>query len=1103
MPSHLTRALLVAAMLGVATADPLRAQPAATDLSRQFLDQLEERQMPDVVLWALDRLERDPGTAADLRREIPFRRAAAIVATSRAEADPAKRAATLDAAEQQIDAFLAVEPEGLQAIDAYTQKANLLIERGRAAVEQAGRPGADTQALRARAAGYFDRAIQAVEGTAQPGQEIMAVTNAEDAAVKAWRETRARIATLTGDEKDRDDKDRDGRKENERDQASRSRAGRRPARLSAAQTKELEGLRGLDEQLQTKIIQARLMKGAAWFEKATALEPGSKAWKAAIDASTSRFKEVADKYPTMGGGLFARYYLGRNLTLLGEHARAITELAPLTALEGRSPLAVSLRVKAAGTMYESALALQAFDGIDEAARAFALTPVEQLPGRRLDDDWTTLKYRAAALLAARAESLDARQRGEREKLNREALKLARDVALADGGFAAEARELSARLGRELPDATGGQDFAGTVAEGRLAVAGMQEKIAAEAAAAADDKAAAREAVARDREAALAVFEKAVAIADRDQVADEATVNYARFMVAFLAYQAGRHDRAAEMATLLVERHPNATGSRQAATIGLASLQQLARARGDVGEPARARLLALAEHVAGQWPGESEGAEAIAILAGAAIESGDPDAIIAAVGRVPADSPRRPQLLQRAGSALAAIVGQQARLEPLARAAPERVAAWKTTALDLLDTGLDAPVPSGAALRIMVTAAVARTQLALDAGDVPLAIDLLRRPGYGPWTAVTAAAPDAAVRDPALVEAVLTVALRTFIQGDALDDAQRAMDRLEALAGAGDGSSERLTAMYIQMGRQLQDQLRALGQEGSAAGPKVNALLGGFEKFLDGLAARSPRFEHQMWVASTYVNLGSSDSGEVVVPPARAAAYLDRAAAIFDGLLARKTDATDGARIAELEPALRLRLADLDQQRGRWDAALGHLDWVLSDPARQNSLTIQMKAAELLQAAGRTLAATSPRAADERLREAVAGRRQGSSVMWGWGGLSNRLAGPAFSGDDERARKARDQFFECRYHVAWCLFERSKLATDAATADDLRAKAETAIALTWKLNRDLGGEASRGRFETLLKSVQRGRRQPGTPNSQAEPLGFAAFDDPPAAGETDP
>jgi hypothetical protein len=1075
------RGVTVAAVGLIVAAGTATGQPSDPDVTRQFLDRLDERQMPDVMLWALDRIEKEPTTPPELKREIPFRRALALVATSRSESDLKKRATTYDAAQKEIDAFLATKPEGVQAIDAYTQKGNLLIERGRAAVEQARRPNADVAALRAQAVGFFDGAIKAIEGSGKLSKDITEVTNAEDAALKAWGETRTRIAALSGDGDKKEDK-----KEDPETEGRQRPQPRRAPRLTAAQTRELEALRSRDEQLQSRIIQTRLMNGAAYFEKSTAFEPKSDDWKKTLAASTERFKAVADKYPTMGGGLFARYYQGRNLALLGEHDKAVSVVTPLTVLDSASPLAVSLRAKAMGTMFESLLALKRFDQVDEATRTFALTSADRLPGRRLDDDWTTLKYRAAALLEAQAESLDPKQRADREKLKRDALRLARDVASANAGFAKEARDLATKLGKELPEAASGKDFVSVIAEAKVALATMQEKRAVEKSAAAEQKAEAKAAADSARDSALELFERAVALAETEKIEDEATVNYARYMITFLNYDARRFDRAAEIAGLLAERYPNAMGSRQAATIGLASLQQLARVKDATAADAKTKLLALAESVARQWPDENEGAEAVNILAGAAIESGNADAIIAVAERMPTGSPRRPPLLQRAGSALATLVAEQSRLEPDSRAAPERITAWRSKARDYLDEGLTGPVAGGAALRMMVAAALSRSQMALDDGDVTLAMAVLEKPGYGPWTVVTATEPDPAVRDDALAEAVLTVALRTFIQGEQLEKAQQSMDRLEKLAGDGPGASERLSAMYIQMGKQLQDQLRSLSKDGAASGPKVAAILAGFEKFLDGLASRSKKFEHQMWVASTYVNLGSGDGDDVAVPPAQAAVYLDRAAAIFNGLLSSKGDAENAKKIRELEPAIRLRMADLHQQRGKWNEALEQIDWILADSSRQNSLTTQFKAAELLQTAGRKLASSDPRAADERLREAIAGRREGKSVIWGWGGLSNKLARPAFAGDDERSLKARQQFFESRYNVATCLFERSKLPVNSASSKDLRDKAEAAIAMTWKLNRDLGGEASKTRFEALLKNIQR--------EQKTEPRGFAALED---------
>jgi hypothetical protein len=130
----------------------------------RLLDAIEERQMPDVVLWVLERVEKDPESSPDFKKEVPFRRAAALVATSRSESNAARRAEVYDQAGREIDAFLKESPEGDRAIQAYLQKGNLLIERGRAKVEESKRPGQDAKKLRAEALPFFDAAIKALEG---------------------------------------------------------------------------------------------------------------------------------------------------------------------------------------------------------------------------------------------------------------------------------------------------------------------------------------------------------------------------------------------------------------------------------------------------------------------------------------------------------------------------------------------------------------------------------------------------------------------------------------------------------------------------------------------------------------------------------------------------------------------------------------------------------------------------------------------------------------------------------------------------------------------------------------------------------------------------
>ena len=1064
---------------------PAVAQYADPAETRLFLDRLEERQMPDVMLWVLDRIAADAGAAPDLKTEVGFRRAMALVARSRSEADSGKRAQAYDEAQKEIDAYLATKPQGVRAIDAYTQKGNLLIERGRGKLEQAKRPKADAKALRGEAAGFFDAAIKALEGTAKPDKEITEVTNAEDAAVQEYRLIRAEIEKLTGGGKPAAGKD--AGKEGD---AGDDKPKKRPVRLSANDQKRLEDLDEREKVAQAKIIQTRLMVAAAYYEKALAFEPKSKEWTAALEESTKRFKTLADKYPTKGGGLFARYYEGRNLALLGNHEKAASTLAPLSVLEDRAPLAMMLRAKALATMAECLVPLKKYTQFDESSRKFALTPVERLPGRKLDDDWITLKYRTAVLLDAHAASLDAKERAARLALQRDALKLAREVALANGGFGKEARELASKLGKDVPEGAGAKDFASVLAEGKASVASMQAKKAEATGAAADKKAAADAEAAKERDAALKLFEEAVALgaSAADGSADEANVNYARYMVTFLNYDARNFPKAAEMGRLLAEQYPNAMGSRQAAMIGMASLQQLARLPDqEVATKAKDDLAELARIVARIWPEETEGAEAFNILGGMAIESGKPQAIIALADEMPAASPRRPQYLQRAGAALARVAAEQGRLPEGQRPPAETLAAWKQKARAFLDEGLAGAVPTGPGLKVMAAAALARCQIALEEGDVKLALELLQHPEFGPWTLVTAANADASLRDVAFAEPVLTVALRAFVQGEALDKAQQAMQQLEAVAGQVDGASEKLTSMYFQMGKQLEEQLQSLGTANDpAAAERGAAILAGFEKFLEGIATRDNKVSTQIWVASTYLSLGSGQEGSVAVAKPQAEAFLDRAAVIFGDLLKRAKE----PEVAKFEPAIRQRMADIYSQRGKWDEALAQIDWILSDPRRQNSLAAQIQAAELLQAAGRKLAASDPKQAGERLREAVAGRTSGTSVIWGWGGLSNKLSRPAFAGTDEKSLQARAQFFDARYNVAACLLARSKLP--GADARDLAEKAETAISMTYKLNRDLGGEASRSRYESLLKDVQKALGK--------EPRGFAALEEPAVAAQ---
>ncbi len=1087
---------VLAAALALGFAATAGAETAADVSTRGLLEALEERQMPDISLLVLDRVEADKDASPELKKEAAFRRAAALVTISRTEADSKKRAGYLDEAQKSLDAFLgsgAITDQ--QAIAAFTQRGNLLIERGRTKADQANRPGADAAALRAEAIGFFDGAIKSLRGTVKPGEEIKEVTNAEDAVLKVLREVTARVKTLKDIEKGED--------------------GKPKGRLTVPQRRELEALSEDQEALQGKLIQTRLAAAAAMFEKAKAYPEKSKEWTETITESAKMFKEIADKYPTKGGGLFARYYEGRNYAALGKHEQAVSTLAMLTLLDQKMPLAILLRSRALNTTLECLLAQKKFK-LDDSARKFALEDVKRLPGARLDADWLGLKYRAAAILNAWAEGLDpkdAKTKADRTRLQADAKKLATEVATANADFSAEARELAAKLGKVV--AEGDKTFAMAMDEAKVTLATMQERLAEVKAAGNDaNKAAvAKAAAGTARDETIAKLEEALKLAgiaqplSADPAADDALqdasideINHARYLLTYLLYDGQRFAESAGLGRLLVDRYPNAKGARQAAKIAMASWQQAAqKAEGEARSEARRQAADLAGIVMRVWPDEAESADAAVIAIGAAVAARDPAAIVSIIGQVPAASPRRGEVLLRAGTALWRDVQEARRGDEASRPDDKTIEVWKVTARQSLDEALaglaDATaLPAGPMASLLEAGALSRVQIAMDDDDNAKALAVLEHPVYGPWTLVAANHP--LVQQGSLAEATLTLALRLFIQAEKFDDAQTAMDGLEKAAGKGEEASAKLTAMYLSMGRDLQSQLEQLGAGGKAADPQVRAkaekILGGFEKFLDRVASRDSKISSQMWVATTFLTLGSGQGTGAIVPKAKADRYLQRSADVYGKLLEKSSD----PEVARFEPSIRLRMANINRELRQWDEAQKQVDWILADPKRQNSLDTQIQAAELLQAAAAAAAdAGDSNKADGLYREAAGGRRGDPVTIWGWGNIANKLARQGLSGSDERALQAQTTFFNARLQVVECLLARARLPGKQADKKARLETAATAIAMTRKLYPDLGGPALEKKFEQLLRQVQREL-------GEANPRGFAAIDEPKRAAGGD-
>ena len=874
------------------------------------------------------------------------------------------------------------------------------------------------------------------------------------------------LKDLRGDGADKkDDADKEGDKSKPRP--------KKPVRKPGA-ARLMGELEERQDELRALLLKTRLLIAGAYYEKSRALEPKSKEWEATLTESAKQYKELYEKYRSRGAGLFARYYEGRNYVVLGKRKDALTALADIRALDGEG-IIPGLRAKAINSSLECWLEDKKYDEFDDRLQKLALAP---LTPDRIDHDWLGMKYRAALLLEKRAAAIPEKEKAKRAPLLRDAKRLAMEVAKVNKDFGSESKALLAELGKQVPDDLDGiaATFEAAMDSARANLAAMQARQAElkQAEAAKNEAAinAAKKELAATRTKTIASLRRAMPLAGPE---DLEGLNQSRSWLAYVLYEDQRLHEAAALGDFLVERYPSAKGSQQAARIAMASWQQLQKQPVAAwADEAKEKCVETAETIMRTWPDRPEAADAAVIAIAAATEAREPERIVEIMTKVPASSPRRAEVLLRAGGALWREVQEKSRLDEAARPPAATLAGWRTQAAKAIDDGLAGMAAGNGPAVVTVAAALARAQMAMEDGENARVAALLEHPAYGPWTVLNGS--DQTYTQGPLATATATAGLRYFIETEQSEKAVQAMKKLEQLAGAaGAEASARLTSMYQSMGRDLQSQLMTLASGPAAGTPQAQAraaaILTGFEKFLEGVA-KDPKLSSQMWAATTYLNLGSGEGTGSAVPKAKAEGYLDRAAAIYEGLLSK-----GGDEITKFEPSIRLKMANVYREREKWDEAQKHIDWILSDKKRQNTLDFQTQAAELLQQAG--LKTTDKAQQAEYFGKAISGykRRGNAGEIWGWGWavISNRLEQQAFAGSDEKAMEARRKFFQARLNAVKCRMEKAE-ALPQEREKELQ-KAFDYIEITFKMHPELGGPDTRKAFDKLLKEIEKRQNKP--------------------------
>lgn len=836
--------------------------------------------------------------------------------------------------------------------------------------------------------------------------------------------------------------------------------------------KETELLARRDRAL-LNLIQARLLSASVTYELAKSYPSESKQRTELLEQAAGQYAQIYEQYQRRLAGLYARLWQGRCYQDLGNRKQALTYYGELLAQPDDPEEFRVLKRKALRLAMECWLD-DPEPKHDEAIRQ----GTEWLQQARGSEPQTAeglaIQWLTAKALQMRAATLDDRD-GQKQRDLREATRMATEVARLPGDYQEEAKQMVATL-RNLESDGEPTDFASAQGRAKAALDAMtltRNKLNAARKGGEDAEAikALQQEYAEAQADALRYYRLALTLRNEETPIDD--LNQARYFLCYLLYSTGQHYDAAVLGEFLARNYPDHPGARPAAKIALASY--LAAYNASPVEQRSfetGRMFEIAKYVGQQWPDSAEANEAWMILGDLAIRSGQPEEAVEYLSNIPEDSPKRAEADLKAGQALWSGYLAAVRLPEDERPPQSDLDARVQQAATLLERGqqqLRGKLSGGIPSYTLLAAELSLVQLHLNAGRAEAARELLEIPETGALALVRAKHPITEANG--FRNEAYKSALRAYVGVGALDQAEAVMQELDQLvAETGEGEAA-LTKIYISLGRELEEQVARLRTENK--NDELKGVLGSFEKFLKSISQRDEgnTFNSLMWVAETFYGLGEGLDDGSGAPSAEAKRYYDEAARTFEKVLDEAK--RDESFAAGQPPGLlnvRLRLARCERRLGNFKEALRQLVNVLV--AQPNTLDAQLEAAYIYQDWGRENASYYGRAS----RGARLKLRDGREIqIWGWNALANRLqANPQF----------RHVYHEARYNLARCSYLQAMAKTGQERTEELRNTTRI-ITVMSQLDPTLGGDEWRGKYDRLLKAIQR--------ESGERPVGLRALE----------
>lgn len=1019
----------------------LVARPTlAVEPYAQFLAGLRERGLYELALDYLDTMRDSPLLSEQQKSEMPFEEGRLLTDLARAERDPNAKSKLLDQARDRFNEFIKNNPSNPLAPTAELELGEVLVVRAHNLFDQANRPTnlKKKDALLADSRKFLEEAKSVFEG---------AETKMIEQVKKYPLHTRKNEEHL---------------------------ANARKAAVEAA-------------------VRAQIYAAGVPLDLAKTYPEASDERKKFLQESADKFDKLYTKNSNKLAGLIARMKEGQCYQELGDTKRAVGMYEDIfTKADDEVPLQRDLKTETLCYALrcwvsdnEKAYEIAADRG--EKWLEHATAPMERTP------HGLTIHYYVGLAYKRLGDTLEAKEDEERKKT---VLNLARKnlafVAKYPGSFRDEAKLLYAKL----PGADGEienkepTNFAEARDLGREMLDRVQEKQnqIAQAGLMRDEANVSKykTELAQLRKQTLVYLRKAIELRDDETPIDD--INTVRQLQAVLDFQVEHYYESAVLAEFVARNYSSSPVGRSCAAIAMAAYQ--ANARKPFGEQKdfdKQKMIELAELITRTWPGQKEADDAWSVLMHAALIDGDLAKAREYLEKIPETSPRRGDSELRLGQELWRSYTIASRKPAEERPPQTELDDMAATSRKTLDEGVKRmsaalEAEGGEVNATLAGAALSLASIYLEAGQAPLAVELLNNPKIGPITLSKANHPATQSQGGRFnyrIEA-FKLALRAAVATEALDRAEEFMGELEKLSGeSGDADAAgQLTRIYVAMGRELGEQVERLRQENKTE--ELAKVSKGFQTFLERISARDKgvTFSSLNWVAETFLSLGGGYDEPGKDLPADAKAYYDKAFQTDEKIMAAMAaDKSFGPAGAEL--AVKLRMARTRRRMRDFKQARDLLVQVLKE--KPNVLDVQVEAALNYQEWGRE----KPEYYQAAIKGAGKRAQQGDKLIWGWSLISRRTQAA-------RDRHQKDVFYEAIYNQAKCNLLFAKLHKGDDKTKALNA-AEEVVRYVYRVRPEMGGPEWHEKFNNLLKSVQQaqGKKAVGLPSDVAKPGDTAA------------